>query len=132
MAKKVVIAASATLQDEIQKWRSFWKEKGYLIIDYPKPIQDNIFLQAYPQAHKEFFENIIKADILFVMNEDKKGITGYLGAESFAEMAFGVAQKLVYNRDIEVILLKQPSEKVQSYEEINLWLKLGWIKIFNT
>lgn len=64
------------------------------------------------------------------MNEDKNDIKGYVGAESFAEMCFGVAQNLIYNKNIEVMLLKMPDEKVQSYNEVQLWLKLGWIKLY--
>lgn len=65
------------------------------------------------------------------MNEDKNGVVGYLGAESFAEMCFGVAQNLIHNKNIEIILLQMPEKRVQSYDEINLWLKLKWIKLFN-
>lgn len=64
------------------------------------------------------------------MNEDKNGITGYIGAETFAEMAFGVTQKVVYGKDLEILLLKRPGENVFSFSEIELWLKLGWIKLF--
>ena len=38
-------------------------------------------------------------------------------------------QKLVYNKNIQILILRMPSVNVQSYEEINLWLKLGWIKL---
>ncbi|MCD4704858.1 hypothetical protein K8R66_02155, partial [bacterium] len=83
----------------------------------------------YPQVHKNFFQNITEADVLFIMNEDKNNISGYLGAETFAEMCFGVAQNLIYNKNIEIILLQMPDSKVQSYDEVKLWLKLGWIKL---
>ena len=63
------------------------------------------------------------------MNEDKNNIVGYLGAESFAELCFGVVQNLIYNKNIEVILLQLPENKVQSYDEIDLWLKLNRIKL---
>lgn len=128
--KKVVITGSASLQDKINHWKEFWKDKGYLVIDYPHSVPKEIFLEEYPKVHIEFFKHITEADILFVINEDKNGIEGYIGAESFAEMCFGVTQNLIYDKKIEVILLKMPSEKVQSYEEINLWLDLDWIKIF--
>ena len=68
--------------------------------------------------------------MLFIMNEDKDGKIGYIGAETFAELAFGLAQKLVYNKKIELVILKMPSENIQCYEEIKLWLKLGWIKLY--
>lgn len=86
-------------------------------------------IELYPNVHKTFFEYITKTDILFIMNEDKNGISGYIGAETFAELTFGLAQKLVYNKEIELVILKMTSRKVQCYEEIDLWLKLGWIKL---
>ena len=87
-------------------------------------------MKKYPIRHKEFFESITKTDILFIMNEDKNGITGYIGAESFAELAFGLTQNLLYNKNIELVILKMPSPGVQCYDEICLWLKLGWIKLY--
>ena len=128
--KKIVIAGSSKLQDNINYWVDYFKRKNYEVLDYPKPISKSEFMELYPNIHKEFFECITKADILFVMNEDKNNIHGYIGAEAFAELAFGLAQKLVYNRDIELIVLKMPGNNVQCYEEIELWIKLGWIKLF--
>lgn len=129
--KKIVIAGSAKLQKEISIWKETFKNQNYEILDFPKPIEKSNFLELYPNIHKDFFSSITKTDILFIMNEDKNGITGYIGAESFAELTFGLAQKLVYNKDIELIILKMPSKNVQCYEEINLWLKLGWIKLYD-
>lgn len=128
--KKVVIAGSAKLQQEIQNWREFFINKGYEVLDYPKKIDETKFMEVYTNVHKEFFENITKTDILFIMNEDKEGKSGYIGAESFAELTFGLAQKLVYNKNIELVVLKMPSKDVQCYEEIDLWLKLGWISLY--
>jgi hypothetical protein len=90
------------------------------------------FLELYPKVHTDFFKSIQETDILFIMNEDKNDIEGYIGAESFAELSFGVIEKLVNKKNIEIILLKTPSEQVQSREEIELWLKLGWIKIYKS
>ena len=69
--------------------------------------------------------------MLFVMNETKEGIDGYIGAETFAELTFALMQNLVYNKNIQIVILRMPSINVQSYEEINLWLKLGWIKLLD-
>ena len=128
--KKVVIAGSASLQDKVQHWKKSWEEKGFLVLDYPSPIPKETFLKKYPKVHTDFFKNITETNVLFVMNEDKNDIVGYLGAESFSEMCFGVSQNLIYNKNIEVMILKIPDKKVQSYDEINLWLKLGWIKLY--
>ncbi len=130
MTKKVVIAGSASLQEKVGFWKKHWENKGCTVTDFPSPIPKETFLADYPKIHTDFFQNITQADILFVMNEDKNGIKGYLGAESFGEMCFGVAQNLIYNKNIEIILLQSPEEKVQSYDEITLWLKLGWIRLY--
>ena len=90
---------------------------------------ENGFIKIYPEVHKKFFRNILKADILFIANEDKNGIKGYIGAEVFAELVYGLMQKLISRQKIKIILAKMPSSKVQFFEEIKLWLKLGWIKI---
>ena len=37
----------------------------------------------------------------------------------------------VANKNIELIIFKIPSQDVGCYEEINLWLKLGWIKLYD-
>lgn len=128
--KKVVIAGSAKLQSDINGWKQKFSNSNYEVLDYPKEIDQEKFIELYPSIHKEFFENIIRTDILFIMNEDKNGKIGYIGAESFAELTFGLAQNLVYGKNIELVILKRPGVDVDCYEEINLWLQLGWITLY--
>lgn len=128
--KKVVISGSSKLQDKINNWMEYFKDKNYEILDYPRPIAEAQFMKEYPSVHKEFFENIIDTDMLFIMNEDKNNKVGYIGAATFAELTFGLAQKLIYNKKIELVILKMPSNDVLCYDEICLWLKLGWIKLY--
>ncbi len=128
--KKVVIAGSASLQDEIIKWKEYWdNQEGHAVINYSLPIENEDFMAEYPKIHKEFFKSIVEADLLFVANEDKNGIEGYIGAEVFAELVYGMMQNFLSNHNIEIVLAKRPSSEVQSFEEIDLWLKLGWIRI---
>lgn len=129
--KKVVIVWSSSLQEKFHYRKQFWENKGYSIINYPIPIPKETFLEEYPEVHINFYKDITQTDILFVMNEDKNGIIGYIGAESFGEMCFGLSQNLLYNKNIEIILLQLPENKVQCYEEINLRIHLNWIKILN-
>lgn len=127
---KVVIAGSASLQNEIAKWKKYWDSKdGHIVIDFPLAIKNKNFIEVYPKVHKDFFRNILKTDILFIANEDKKGVRGYIGAEVFAELVYGLMQNLISNQKIKILLAKNPLPKVQSFEEIKLWLKLGWIQI---
>ena len=128
--KKVVIAGSAKLQKEIDNWIKKLTAKEYEILDYPRAIEQSRFMEFYPNVHTEFLDNITKADMLFVMNEDKNGKLGYIGYEAYAELLFGISQKLVYHKNIELVILKMPSEDIGCYEEISLWLKLGWIKLY--
>ncbi len=128
--KKIVIAGSAKLPEKIEYWINYFNKKHYKVLDYPKFIPKERFIELYPQIHIEFLENITKTNMLFIMNEDKDGLSGYIGAEAFAELLFGLSQKLVYKKEIELYILKMPSKEVTSYEEVALWLKLGWIKIW--
>ena len=128
--KKITISGSAKLQDEINNWRDYFKKLEYEILDYPKPIDSKYFMELYPEIHRKYFENISNSDILFIMNEDKNGIDGYIGAETYAELAYAVIQNLNYGKNIDVVLLKMPSNKIQCYDEIKLWLELGWIKLY--
>lgn len=130
MNKKVVIVGSASLLEKIEQWKNVWEVKGHTVINHTVSIAEENFLVEYPKIHTRFFKSIGEADILFVMNENKNGIEGYLGAESFAEMCFGVAQNLLHGKTREIILLKMPDAHVQSYDEIRLWLDLGWITLY--
>ncbi len=127
---KVVIAGSASLQKKMLFWKNYWEKQGAKVLDWPRPIKNSEFFTKYPNVHIEFLKSIMQTDILFIANEDKNGISGYIGAETFAELDFGIAQNLIYGKQIRIILLKMPSKKVQSYDEIKLWLKLGWIELF--
>lgn len=128
--KKVVISGSSKLQDKVKYWVHHFKEKGYEVIDYPKPIDKEKFMELYPNIHKDFCKSIIQADILFIMNEDKNNLQGYIGAAVFAELAFGLTQNLIYNKNIDLVVYKMPSVEVQCYDEIKLWLELGWIQLY--
>lgn len=129
--KKVVISGSIKLQKEIDDWREYFSRKDYEVVDYPKQIKEERFMEIYPDVFRDFMKHISEADILFVMNEDRDGKRGYIGAETFAELCFGIIQKQVYHRNIELVILKLPDKNVQCYDEINLWLKLGWIRLYH-
>ncbi|MDA1338037.1 MAG: hypothetical protein O2871_01605 [bacterium] len=128
--KKIVIVGSAKLKSKIKFWKKYWEKEGFDVIDYPKWVEMSNFLNEYPTVYKTFFLNIYKADVLFIMNETKNNIEGYIGAESFAEICFTVVQNLINNTNIEILLLQVPDRKVQSYQEVDLWLKLGWLKLY--
>ena len=129
MAKKVVIAGSVSLKEEIRKWVDFWTNEGQEVIDYPEALDKETFFDVYPDMKREFFKNVEETDIFFVVNEDKNGIEGYIGAETFAELVLALSQNLIHGKSIQIVLAKMPSEKIQSIEEIKMWLELGWIEL---
>lgn len=129
--KKIVITGSAKLQNEVQKWKKFWEDKGFEILDYPKFLDQYNFLAEYKIAHPEFHRQLENADIQFVMNEDKNGVPGYIGYASFAEINYGVVRKINHHQSLDIILLKLPDSSLSCREEIDLWLQLGWIKLFD-
>ncbi|EKE14525.1 MAG: hypothetical protein ACD_12C00450G0003 [uncultured bacterium] len=125
---KLVIAGSASLENEIQEWVKYWNnQEDCSVLNYPKTIPIDQFEELYPDVHKNFFKDINEADILFIANEKKNGINGYIGAETFAELSFGLAKKLIEGKDIRLILAHMPAKEVACYDEIMLWNKLGWI-----
>ena len=125
--KKIIIAGSAKLQEEIKRWIDYWEERGCTVVDFPRSIPKKTFNKTYPGVHKRFYADILKADIFFVANGKKNGIAGYIGPETFAELAFAVIRKISNKQKIRIVLARMPSRKVASYEEIKRWLRLGWV-----
>ena len=124
----IVIAGSAKFPNEIQKWIDYWNNQNDCsVLDYPKIIPPENFESIYPTTYTNFFKNITKADIFFVANYRKNDVDGYIGAETFSEMGFALAQKLINGKKIKLILATMPSKEVGCYDEIALWKKLGWI-----
>lgn len=124
--KKIVISGSSKLQEELITWKKYFEQKGYKVIDYPKQISKENLKDAY----KGFYESLEKADVLFLMNEEKKGIKGYIGSSSMAEVIYAIMLNQIHNKKIEIYILNMPSKEVSCYDEIKLFLETGWIKIY--
>ncbi|MCI8671497.1 MAG: hypothetical protein HFI36_05635 [Bacilli bacterium] len=129
--KNLVISASLSLDERISYWVKYFNNLNYNVLNYPKKINENNFLEIYPSIYRDFLESIIKADTLFIMNEDKNGVKGYIGSAVYAELCFAIAQNLIYDKNIEIYLYQMPSVEVSCYNEIKLWLELDKIKIWN-
>ena len=129
--KKIVIAGSASLQDRATHWEQFWKSRGYTVTASPREISRELYQEEYPAIHAGFYAALNDANIVLIMNEDKNGISGYIGAETFAELAYVVANRLLGKQQVRAILLKMPESRVQSYEEIKLWHQLGWVQLLD-
>ena len=70
------------------------------------------------------------AYVHFLLNFDKNGIQGYIGYESFAEMSYLVAKKIQNKTNQKIYIYKMPSKEVGCYQEINHFIKLGYIELF--
>ena len=120
--KKVVISGSSKLQEKLITWKEYFEQKGYEVIDYPKQVSKENLKDIY----KSFYESLEKTDVLFLMNEERKGIKGYIGPSSMVE----VMLNQIHNKKIEIYILNMPSREVSCYDEIKLFLETGWIKIY--
>ena len=127
--RKIIIAGSATFYKEALELKQELENKNYYVIDYPKKINDDIELE-YKEAYETFYDNLSKTDDLLLLNLDKKGIEGYIGYESFAELSNLVVKKIQINNDHKIYIYKMPSKEVGCYDEIMHFLKLGYVEVF--
>ena len=129
--KKIVISGSSKLQDKVNYWLDYFKNRNYEILDYPKLIEPANYTTELPVVYKDFYTALENTDVFFLMNEEKKGIKGYIGASAIAELTYVVILNLIHNKNIEIYILNMPSEEVSSYDEVKFWLDKGWIKLYN-
>ncbi|MBP3920569.1 MAG: hypothetical protein J6D28_03290 [Bacilli bacterium] len=129
--KKVVISGSSKLQDKVNYWIKHFKGKNYEILDYPKLIEQDNYEKELPKVYEDFYTALEGTDVFFLMNEERKGIKGYIGASAFAELTYVVILNLIHNKNIEIYIFNMPSEEVSSYDEVKFWLDMGWVKLYN-
>lgn len=127
--RKIIIAGSATFYKEALKLKQELENKNYYVIDYPKKINDDIELE-YKEAYETFYDNLSKTDDLLLINLDKKGIEGYIGYESFAELSNLVVKKIQINNEHKIYIYKMPSKEVGCYDEIMHFIELGYIELY--
>ena len=129
--KKVVISGSSKLQNKVSYWVDYFKNNDYKILDYPKLIEQQNYIKELPKVYIDFYTALENTDMYFLMNEEKNGIKGYIGASAIAELTYVVILNLIHNKNIKIYILNMPSEEVPSYDEVKFWLDMGWIKIFD-
>ncbi len=128
--KKIVISGSSNLQDKVNYWIEHFKNKNYEILDYPKLIQKDNYKVELPNVYKNFYTAIENSDVFFLMNEEKKGIQGYIGASAIAELTYAVILNLIHHKNIKIFILNMPSLEVPAYDEVKFWLDMGWISLY--
>ena len=127
--RKIVIAGSAKFYKEALELKKELEDRNYNVIDYTKHINVNNE-NEYKEAYETFYDNLSKTDDLLLLNLDKKGIEGYIGYESFAELSNLVVKKIQVNNDHKIYIYKMPSKEVGCYDEIMHFLELGYIELF--
>lgn len=128
--KKIVISGSSKLQDKVNYWLEYFKNHNYEILDYPKLIKQENYATELPKVYKEFYTALEETDTFFLMNEEKNGIKGYIGASAIAELTYVIILNLIHNKKIDIYILNMPSEDVSSYDEVKFWLDNGWIQLY--
>ena len=128
--RKIVICASASFENEIVEWKNKLEKSGFEIIKYPAKIRGD-FLNGYKKEFSEHYAAICKANIILALNLEKNGISGYIGAGVFAEMAFAIGLNKSLNKKLEIYHLNPIPENILPYsDELKLWQELDWIKLF--
>lgn len=152
--KKLIIAGSSKLHERALYWRGYFEGRGYEVIDWPSPVStedetldepqiepglsrgrwlsssDSDYATRLTKIYKRFYKNLDQTDVFFLMNEDKDGIEGYVGASAIAELTYVVTGNLNRGRKTEIYINKLPSKSQNCYDEIKFWLDQGWIHIF--
>lgn len=128
--KKFVLSGSVKMASEIEKWRGYWQAQSEVqILDFPSAISPEGFLQEYSKVFREYFSHLDETHVLFVVNGEKDGIKGYIGAGMLSEIAY-VVSRIARGEKQEVILAHPPAFQLFCSDEIDLWIKLGWVRVF--
>ena len=94
--KKVVISGSSKLQNKVSYWVDYFKNNDYKILDYPKLIEQQNYIKELPKVYIDFYTALENTDMYFLMNEEKNGIKGYIGASAIAELTYVVILNLIH------------------------------------
>lgn len=124
---RAVISGSITFQKEYQKLQEEFAQAGIEVIDYPRTSEN--LAEDYPEILTSFFKNIETVDVFFLNNQDKNGVSGYIGAASFSEMTYCLVQNLLHGKNIRIVLLQKPAKEAFCYDEVNLWLENQWVEV---
>lgn len=128
MKRKIVICASEAFYKEAEDWKRKLENEGYDVIRSIEVIGKTV--QAYQTTHTEHYRKIAEADILFVLNLEKNGISNYIGPSVFAEISFAIGLNIAFGKKIEIFCLNQLPKKLPYSDELNKWKELDWIKVW--
>lgn len=106
---KIIICGSMTASKEMVEAKKRLAELGYEIV-LPEFTEEYAEMETFDKMHSEsarnkveydlirgYFEKIKAGDAILVANIERKGITGYIGGNTFLEMGFAfVLNKPIY------------------------------------
>jgi len=122
MRKTIILCASASFFDKLDRLKRELTLLGYAVrtpllegqgTDYTKLAQKEQ-AQVKCKFINAHLEKIKKSDAILVANYDKHGIKGYIGANTFLEMAFA------YALDKKIFLLNPIPEQENKIEIMGL------------
>ncbi|HEU5121899.1 MAG TPA: DUF84 family protein [Candidatus Saccharimonadales bacterium] len=128
---KIAICGSMQHLDAMLQAKELLELLGYEV-ETPHPREEKVVygtlsiseqIALKDQLIREHLDKIKESDAIFVYNEDKKGIGGYVGGNTLMEMAFAYAQ------GTEIFLLKTPNgvsytEEILGMRPININSKI--------
>lgn len=121
----MAIAGSSKFYRESLDYKMLLENAGYKVFAYITADGDNNWRKTY----EDYYARLMRADDIFVLNLNKKGIKGYIGYETFAELSHMVVRK-INGEDVNIYLHQLPSRKCGCYDEISEMYKHGWLKIW--
>ena len=98
--KRIVLCGSRTFKDYIIKLGENLRKEGFEVV-IPKEFYTPMPKREHAMLHFSEIQNE-RTDYVLVINEEKNGIKNYIGANSFAEIAFGFyfGKKVFLKNDI--------------------------------
>lgn len=129
--KKITICASMSFWDDINLWKEKLETAGYEIVQYPKQFTGD-FLPNYKIEFTKHYQKMAESDIVLILNMQKNGIDGYIGAAVFAEISFAIGLNRTSHCDkkIDVYCLNPFPSSLPYAEELQHWVDLGWLKFW--
>jgi len=127
--KTIVLCSSAAFYEHVNKLASQLEALGYKAVVPHNALQmkakNNYSVKAVktwyenPEDFKKktdfmrgHFEEVARGDMILVVNDEKKGVPGYIGSNVLLEMG------LAFYLNKPIYILNNVSDKQQNYEEV--------------
>lgn len=125
--KNIVIIGNYNSDKDVSYWCNYFSKRGCKVLDYPKdPTKDSKLDPCY-----NFFEYIKDTDILFILNNEKNGLDGYIDTTTFSKITYSIMKNLSDKKKrMSIYILKLPTSSLCYYNEILSFINNGQINLF--